>query len=84
MDCRLIKEALMKKLNSTRIKYQFIVIVLFLTEFVQAQPGFDDGDDVEDVPAAPIDDWLIPLIVLGLIFMFFYLKKKNKYKMLNK
>ena len=77
MDCRLIKEALMKKLNSTRIKYQFIVIVLFLTEFVQAQPGFDDGDDVEDVPAAPIDDWIFPMVLLGIAMMVYYTKKKQ-------
>ena len=77
MDCRLIKEALMKKLNSTRIKYQFIVIVLFLTEFVQAQPGFDDGDDVVDVPAAPIDDWIFPMVLLGIAMMVYYTKKKQ-------
>jgi hypothetical protein len=77
MDCRLIKEALMKKLNSTTIKYQFVVIVLFLAQFVQAQPGFDDGDDVVDVPAAPIDDWIFPMVLLGIAMMVYYTKKKQ-------
>ena len=67
----------MKKLNSTRIKYQFIVIVLFLTQFVQAQPGFNDGDDVEDVPAAPIDDWIFPMLLLGIAIIIYHTKKKQ-------
>jgi hypothetical protein len=37
----------MKKLNRNRIQYQLVVTVLFLTQFVQAQPAFDDGDDVQ-------------------------------------
>jgi hypothetical protein len=76
MDCRLIKEALMKKLNRTTIKYQLVVIVLFLTQFVQAQPGFE-SDDVEDVPAAPIDDWIFPMVLLGIAMIVYYMKKKQ-------
>jgi hypothetical protein len=77
MDCRLIKEVLMKKLNRTTIKYQLVVIVLFLAQFVQAQPGFDDGDDVVDVPAAPIDEWIFPMVLLGIAMMVYYTKKKQ-------
>ena len=77
MDCRLIKEVLMKKLNRTTIKYQFVVTLLFLAQFVQAQPGFDDGDDVVDVPAAPIDDWIFPMVLLGIAMMVYYTKKKQ-------
>lgn len=67
----------MKKLNSTTIKYQFVVTVLFVTQFLQAQPGFDDGDDVEDVPVAPIDDWIFPMVLLGIVMMVYYTKKKQ-------
>ena len=77
MDCRLIKEALMKKLNRTTIKYQLVVTLLFLAQFVQAQPGFDDGDDVVDVPAAPIDEWIFPMVLLGIAMMVYYTKKKQ-------
>jgi hypothetical protein len=77
MDCRLIKEVLMKKLNRTTIKYQFVVTLLFLAQFVQAQPGFDDGDDVVDVPAAPIDEWIFPMVLLGIAMMVYYTKKKQ-------
>jgi hypothetical protein len=67
----------MKKLNRTTIKYQFVVTLLFLAQFVQAQPGFDDGDDVVDVPAAPIDEWIFPMVLLGIAMMVYYTKKKQ-------
>jgi len=77
MDCRLIKEALMKRLNNNSIKYQLILTFLFLAQFVQAQPGFDDGDDVVDVPAAPIDEWIFPMVLLGIAMIVYYTKKKQ-------
>lgn len=77
MDSRLIKEALMKRLNNNSIKYQLIVTFLFLAQFVQAQPGFDDGDDVVDVPAAPIDDWVLPMVIVGIAIIAYYTKKKQ-------
>lgn len=66
----------MKKLNRTKIKYQLVVILVFLAQFVQAQPGFDDGDDVVDVPAAPIDDWVVPMGVLGILLIYYFYKKQ--------
>jgi hypothetical protein len=63
----------MKKLNRNRIQYQLVVTVLFLTQFVQAQPVFDDGDDVQDVP---IDNWLLPMGVLGILLLYYFYKKQ--------
>jgi hypothetical protein len=77
MDCRLIKEALMKRLNNNSIKYQLILTFLFLAQFVQAQPGFDDGDDVVDEPALPIDEWIFPMVLLGIAMIVYYTKKKQ-------
>lgn len=65
----------MKKIYKATIKYQFIVILLF-TQFVQAQPGFE-SDDVEDVPAAPIDNWLIPMFVVGVVLVYYIYKRKT-------
>ena len=60
----------MKALN----KKWVIVFVLSISSFANAQaPGFDD--DVNDVP---IDDWIIPLAIVGVIFFFFYQKNKRK------
>ena len=66
----------MKKLNRNRIQYQLVVTVLFLTQFLQAQPVFDDGDDVQDVPAAPIDEWVLPMGVLGILLIYYFYKKQ--------
>lgn len=65
----------MKKLNRNRIQYQLVVIVLFLSQFVQAQPGFDD--DTVDVPAAPIDEWLLPMFVVGVVLVYYIYKRKT-------
>ena len=67
----------MKRLNNNSIKYQLILTFLFLAQFVQAQPGFDDGDDVVDVPAAPIDEWIFPMVLLGIAIIVYYTKKKQ-------
>lgn len=74
MDCRIIKAVQMKKIYKATIKYQFIVILLF-TQFVQAQPGFE-SDDVEDVPAAPIDNWLIPMFVVGVVLVYYIYRRQ--------
>ena len=66
----------MKRLNNNSIKYQLIITFLFLAQFVQAQPGFE-SDDVEDVPAAPIDDWIFPMVLLGIAMIVYYTKKKQ-------
>lgn len=64
----------MKKIYKATIKYQFIVILLF-TQFVQAQPGFE-SDDVEDVPAAPIDNWLMPMFVVGVVLVYYIYRRQ--------
>jgi hypothetical protein len=74
MDCRINKAILMKKLNRTKIKYQLVVILVFLAQFVQAQPSFDD--DTVDVPAAPVDDWVVPMAVLGILLIYYFYKKQ--------
>lgn len=70
----------MKKLNRTKIKYQLVVILVFLAQFVKAQPSFDDGDDVVDVPAAPIDDWVVPAVLITILLVFLFFKNQNKMK----
>ena len=84
MDCRVIKVGIMKKINNNNIKYQLVLAFVCLTQFIQAQPEFEDGDDVVDVPAAPstpIDDWIVPMFTIGIVFMFFYFRKQQKQMM---
>jgi hypothetical protein len=67
----------MKNSNHSEIRYQFLLVLLFLVQFAQAQPGFDDGDDVHDVPA-PIDNWILPMAIIGIAVMYYFIKKKRQ------
>lgn|GEM_PF-4510951 len=67
----------MKRLNKKSIKYQLVITFLLLVQFVQAQPGFDDGDDALDVPAVPIDEWIFLMVLIGIAMMVYHTKKKE-------
>ena len=58
----------------TTKKIQLAVLVtLTQVQFIVAQtPTFDD--DVQDVP---VDNWVIPMTILGVALMYFFIKKKN-------
>jgi hypothetical protein len=78
MDYRIIRE-IMKNQTSHTIKNLFVIVLLLLTGYVQANdapPGFDD--DVPDNPAAPIDSWIIPMVVLALLIMYYYNKNTKR------
>lgn len=78
MDCRIIKVNEMKN-----IKNNITRILLFTSTLATAQTPFDD--DVEDVPAAPIDDWVLPAILITILLVFLFLKnQKNMKKVSNK
>jgi hypothetical protein len=68
----------MKNSNHSEIRYQFLLVLLFLVQFAQAQPGFDDGDDVNDAVPAPIDDWILPMAIIGIAVMYYFIKKKRQ------
>jgi hypothetical protein len=69
MDCRIKKVNKMK--NITKLKYS-VALVLF-TISLQAQETFPD--DVQDVP---IDNWIFPIVIVGALFMFYFIKKKTQ------
>ena len=55
------------------IKNNITRILLFTSALASAQTPFDD--DVTDVPAAPIDDWTTPMLLVGILVMIIYFKK---------
>lgn len=69
MDCRIINRNKMK--NRTEIKYAIVIALLQIQSIFAQAPVFDD--DVQDVP---INDWVLPMMLLGVGIVFFYLKKK--------
>ena len=62
--------------NKTKIGYS-IAIVLFQMQSLFAQaPDFTDNVDDVSPPAAPIDNWIAPMVLVGLGIAFFFIKKK--------
>jgi hypothetical protein len=56
--------------NITKIKYSLALVLFSVT--LQAQESFPD--DTQDVP---VDNWLIPMAILGIALMYFFIKKKR-------
>ena len=69
MDCRIIKVSEMKN-----IKNNITRILLFTSALATAQTPFED--DVVDVPAAPIDQWELPMFLIGTITVVYFIYKK--------
>ena len=56
-------------------KIAFVILVTLAqiqTVVAQSTPTFDD--DVQDVP---VDTWIIPMTILGVALMYFFIKKKR-------
>lgn len=65
----------MKNLNKYQISLMYILFLVVQT--VQSQDfGFDD--DVQDVPQAPIDNFIIPAIVMMVLFVLLTVYNRQK------
>jgi len=58
----------------TSIKSIVLTFLLFSNSLVFAEDPLDPGTDPG---IAPINDYIIPMIVLGIVLSFFLLKKKK-------
>ncbi|MCC5654084.1 hypothetical protein LC609_30760 [Nostoc sp. XA013] len=59
--------------------FKILLLVLMLTTGVQnmnAQEDFDD--DTQDVPQAPINDYIIPMLLAGVYLGYRLLKSSTK------
>jgi hypothetical protein len=64
-------------MKNNLLKYYITAFYLCSTFVLFAQPGTDDNDsDLEgtDTPAAPIDDYVWVLALVGLVFIFLKLR----------
>jgi hypothetical protein len=68
----------MKNINFKNIPFKIILAFLFVTPWVQAESGLGFDDDVQDVPATPINDYIIPAIILMILFVFYTIRKYQK------
>jgi hypothetical protein len=58
----------------TTIKPLFTAFLLLSTTLIFAQAPFDPG---QDPGAAPISDYIIPMLLLGIVLGFFLFKKRK-------
>jgi len=67
----------MKAISNKALLF-WIVMFFSVSTKMLAQPGFDEGDDVVDVPAAPIDNWVYPMLFLGILLVYIVFKNNKK------
>jgi len=68
----------MKNINFKNIPFKIILAFLFVTPWVQAESGLGFDDDVQDVPATPINDYMIPVIVVMVLFGLYIIYKRER------
>lgn len=59
---------------TTKIAFVTLVTLAQVQKIVaQAAPAFED--DVQDVP---VDTWIIPMALVGIALIFYFIKKKSQ------
>ncbi len=77
-----MKNSIFSTINRSVIKLFFTIALLLMNNFILfAQTNFDD--DVEDAPAAPIDDYLWVLALVGLLLAFMWFRSIQNKKINN-
>ena len=68
----------MKFQNNSVYKRIFSFLLIFISSIssIKAQ-GFDDDVIDNPAPAAPIDNWVMPMLLLGILLMFYFYKKRQ-------
>jgi hypothetical protein len=70
----------MKTVNTLQFKIYLIVFNLMSIAAMADDPDFPFEGDPGDEPAAPIDDWIFPMVLLGIVMIVYYSKKKQPTK----
>lgn len=63
--------------NKKWILFFVVFVCSTISTFAQDEPTFEDDVLDNPPPTAPIDFWLLPMIILGLLYAYFFLKKHN-------
>lgn len=78
-----MKNTIFNTINKSVIKLFFTMTLLVMNNIILfAQTDFDD--DVVDTPAAPIDDYLWVLALVGLVLAFMWFRSIHNKKINNK
>jgi hypothetical protein len=67
------------------LKFKIYLVVFNSLSFVAMAQDDDPGFPGQDpgTPAAPIDDWIFPMFIIGIILLFYYYKKHHKAEVIN-
>ena len=68
----------MKTVNTLQIKIYLMVFNLMSVAAMANDPGFPFEEDPGEDPAAPIDDWILPMAIIGIVVMYYFVKKKRQ------
>lgn len=80
MDCRIIlkREKMKKNITAISLLCKVLVLVFMMTLSTTANAQTDLPDEPDDVPAAPIDDYIPVLFVIGIALGGYVFSKKRK------
>jgi hypothetical protein len=68
----------MKTVNTLQIKiYLMVFNLVSIAAMAQQDPGFPFEEDPGEDPAAPIDHWILPMAVLGIAVMYYFIQKRR-------
>ena len=68
----------MKTVNTLQIKiYLMVFNLMSIAAMAQQDPGFPFEDNSDPGQEAPIDDWILPMAVLGIAVMYYFINKKR-------
>lgn len=62
---------------TSNFKLGVCLLVLYLFPFVAMAQDEDPGFPTEDpgAPTAPIDDWVLPMFIIGLLLVYYFYRK---------
>lgn len=66
----------MKKINNLFKSKNIIIFALLISAITYSQPGFDDGTDIDE-PVAPINEWILVVAGLGVVYALYQVKKNT-------
>jgi hypothetical protein len=67
----------MKTVNTLQIKIYLMVFNLMSIAAMANDPGFPFEEDPGEDPALPIDHWILPMVIIGIAVMYYFINKKR-------
>ncbi|MFN7013592.1 MAG: hypothetical protein ACK4ON_04880 [Bacteroidia bacterium] len=63
--------------RKTILSFVFVFIGSITSVFAQDQPSFDDDVLDNPPPVAPIDFWILPMVLIAMFYAYTFFKKRE-------